>query len=90
MYLAAVPIKLYLQQIINLLLVFSKILCLELLDLLEKILNFDIRTAMNLLMYFDNVNPELFKNPKKKLVILNFKSKILPPLSTRMKNGVLW
>jgi len=51
-------------------------------------INFDARHAMNLLMYFDNVNPSIFKNPDKKISSFEILSQILPPLSTRMKNGV--
>ena len=35
-------------------------------------INFDARHAMNLLMYYDNVNPALFKNSKKKYPVLKF------------------
>ena len=51
-------------------------------------INFDARHAMNLLMYYDNVNPSIFKNPDKKISSFEILSQILPPLSTRMKNGV--
>ena len=54
----------------------------------RKDIDFDVRHAMNLLMYFDNVNPELFKNPTKRISSFDILSQILPPLSTRMKNGV--
>ena len=43
---------------------------------------------MNLLMYYDNVNPTLFKDHSKKISSFEILSQILPPLSTRMKNGV--
>lgn len=51
-------------------------------------INFDVRQAMNLLMYYDNVNPTLFKDHSKKISSFEILSQILPPLSTRMKNGV--
>ena len=51
-------------------------------------INFDARQAMNLLMYYDNVNPTLFKDHTKKISSFEILSQILPPLSTRMKNGV--
>ena len=51
-------------------------------------INFDARQAMNLLMYYDNVNPTLFKDYTKKISSFEILSQILPPLSTRMKNGV--
>jgi len=51
-------------------------------------INFDVRQAMNLLMYYDNVNPTLFKDHTKKISSFEILSQILPPLSTRMKNGV--
>jgi DNA-directed RNA polymerase II subunit RPB1 len=51
-------------------------------------INFDVRQAMNLLMYYDNVNPTLFKDHNKKISSFEILSQILPPLSTRMKNGV--
>ena len=54
----------------------------------RKDINFDVRQAMNLLMYYDNVNPSLFKEPNKKISSFEILSQILPPLSTRMKNGV--
>ena len=54
----------------------------------RKDINFDVRHAMNLLMYFDNVNPKLFNNSNKRISSFEILSQILPPLSTRMKNGV--
>ena len=43
---------------------------------------------MNLLMYYDNVNPKLFKNPDAEISSFQILSQILPPLSTKQKNGV--
>ena len=54
----------------------------------RKDIDFDVRHAMNLLMYYDNVNPKLFRNPTKRISSFEILSQILPPLSTRMKNGV--
>ena len=54
----------------------------------RKNIDFDVRHAMNLLMYYDNVNPKLFRNPTKRISSFEILSQILPPLSTRMKNGV--
>ena len=51
-------------------------------------IKFDVRHAMNLLMYYDNVNPELFNNPDKEISSFEILSQILPPLSTKQKNGV--
>ena len=52
-------------------------------------INFDCRTAMNLLMYMDNVDLDLFKNNKKNNQVSNFEvlSQILPNMSTNMTNG---
>ena len=51
-------------------------------------INFDVRHAMNLLMYYDNVNPELFNDPNKQISSFEILSQILPPISTKQKNGV--
>jgi len=51
-------------------------------------ITFDTRQAMNLLMYYDNVNPELFKNSKKQISSFEIVSQILPPISARFKNGL--
>ena len=50
-------------------------------------IKFDMRTAMNLLMSVKDVNPKLFKNPKKSINSFNLLSEILPPLSAKFKNG---
>ena len=50
-------------------------------------IKFDMRTAMNLLMSVRDVNPKLFKNPKKSINSFNLLSEILPPLSAKFKNG---
>ena len=39
-------------------------------------------------MYYDNVNPKLFKNPDAEISSFQILSQILPPLSTKQKNGV--
>jgi len=51
-------------------------------------IDFDLRTAMNLLMYFDNPNLNILKN-KKGTRISNFDmiTQILPPMSIYSKNG---
>ena len=51
-------------------------------------INFNTRHAMNLLMYYDNVNPEIFNNPDSQISSFQILSQILPPLSTKLKNGV--
>jgi DNA-directed RNA polymerase II subunit RPB1 len=50
-------------------------------------IKFDMRAAMNLLMSVRDVNPKLFKNPKKSINSFNLLSEILPPLSAKFKNG---
>ncbi len=54
----------------------------------RKDINFDTRHAMNLLMYYDNVDTRLFTDPNKQISSFEILSQILPPLSSRMKNGV--
>ncbi len=51
-------------------------------------IKFTHRQTMNLLMYFDNVDVNIFKRNKKKQ-ISNFQvlSQIIPPISTRFPNG---
>jgi DNA-directed RNA polymerase II subunit RPB1 len=53
-------------------------------------INFDLRTAMNISMYFDNPNLNILKNKKNKK-ISNFEilTQILPPMSIYNKNGQL-
>ncbi len=51
-------------------------------------IDFDTRHAMNLLMYYDNVNTSLFKNPNKRIKSFEILSQILPPLSAKFSNGV--
>uniref|UniRef100_A0A6C0C364 DNA-directed RNA polymerase n=1 Tax=viral metagenome TaxID=1070528 RepID=A0A6C0C364_9ZZZZ len=54
----------------------------------RKNINFTHRQAMNLLMYYNNVNVNLFKNnKKKKITSFQVLSQILPPISTRFPNG---
>ena len=53
-------------------------------------INFDLRTAMNLLMYFDNPNLNILKNKKgKKISNFDIITQILPPMSIYNKNGQL-
>ena len=51
-------------------------------------INFDARTAMNLLMLFDKVDVSLFKDKSKKKMFSNFEllSQILPPMSCKFRN----
>ena len=50
-------------------------------------IDFDMRTAMNLLMSVRDVNPKLFKNPKKLVDSFSLLSEILPPMSAKFENG---
>ena len=50
-------------------------------------INFDMRNAMNLLMSVRNLDPKLFKNPKKSISSFELLSQILPPMSANFKNG---
>jgi len=52
----------------------------------RKDIDFDVRTAMNLLMLQDNVDTELFKNKTNRLTNFQILSQILPPLSCRFTN----
>ena len=49
-------------------------------------LMFNNRHAMNLLMHFDNVNPELFKDVNGSVSNFEILSQILPPMSARFPN----
>tara|TARA_B110000444_G_scaffold100655_1_gene95199 strand:+ start:114 stop:4604 length:4491 start_codon:yes stop_codon:yes gene_type:complete len=49
--------------------------------------NFDIRTTMNLLMYFDNPQMNKFEK-KKKISGFDLLSQIMPPLSLKFKNSL--
>ena len=49
--------------------------------------DFDTRTAMNLLMAYDKVNPALFKKPKKRINSFDLLTQIMPPLSAHFHNG---
>ena len=51
----------------------------------EKLM-FDNRHAMNLLMHFDNVNPELFKDVEGGVSNFDILSQILPPMSAKFAN----
>ena len=51
-------------------------------------IDFDVRHAMNLLMYYDKVDTRLFKDPTKKISSFQILSQILPPLSCKFKNSV--
>lgn len=49
--------------------------------------NFDTRTAMNLLMAFDKVETDLFKNPNDRINSFKLLTQIMPPLSSHFRNG---
>ena len=49
--------------------------------------NFDTRTAMNLLMAFDKVNPDLFKNTNNRITSFQLLTQLLPPMSAHFTNG---
>ena len=49
-------------------------------------INFSARHAMNLLMYYDNVDKSLFANNENKISSFEILSQILPPISTRFSN----
>ena len=49
--------------------------------------NFDTRTAMNLLMAFDKVNPDLFKNTNNRITSFQLLTQLLPPMSAYFTNG---
>jgi len=52
-------------------------------------INFDLRTAMNLLMYFDNPNLNILKYKKgKRISNFDILTQILPPMSVYNKNGL--
>ena len=55
----------------------------------RKDIKFDSRHAMNLLMYYDNVDVDFFKKNKGKKSVSNFRllSQIIPDLSVYMHNG---
>ena len=53
----------------------------------RKDINFDTRTAMNLLMAFDKVNPKIFKNSKDRITNFQLLTQLLPPLSSHFANG---
>jgi DNA-directed RNA polymerase II subunit RPB1 len=54
----------------------------------RKDINFNHRHAMNLLMYFNNVDVSLFKKKnKKKITNFELLSQIMPPISSRFANG---
>ena len=50
-------------------------------------ISFDTRTAMNLLMNYNKVNPEIFKDPNGRVSNFELLTQIMPPLSAYFKNG---
>ena len=50
-------------------------------------INFDVRTAMNLLMYYDKVDTSLFKK-RKDITSFDLLTQILPPMSVKFTNGL--
>tara|TARA_B110000483_G_scaffold144911_1_gene172943 strand:+ start:330 stop:6242 length:5913 start_codon:yes stop_codon:yes gene_type:complete len=55
--------------------------------LTRKNIEFDTRSAMNLLMSFDKVNEKIFKKTNKNISSFDLLSQILPPLSAHFTNG---
>ena len=53
----------------------------------RKDINFDSRTAMNLLMAFDKTNVQLFSKPNQRITNFELLTQILPPMSSHFKNG---
>ncbi len=49
-------------------------------------INFSSRQAMNLLMYYNNVDKSLFTNSETEISSFDILSQILPPISTRFSN----
>ena len=52
----------------------------------RKDISFSVRDAMNLLMRYDNVNPDIFKDAEKRISNFEILSQILPPLSINYKS----
>jgi len=52
-------------------------------------INFDTRTAMNLMMAFDKVNPKIFTSPTKLISSFQILTQILPPMTAHFNNGQL-
>ena len=50
-------------------------------------INFSNRQAMNILMRYNQINPKIFKNPKRNITNYDILSQILPPLSTKFVNS---
>ena len=53
----------------------------------RKDINFDSRTAMNLLMAFDKTDVKLFSKPNQRITNFELLTQILPPMSSHFKNG---
>lgn len=53
----------------------------------RKDINFDSRTAMNLLMAFDKTDVKLFNKPNQRITNFELLTQILPPMSSHFKNG---
>jgi DNA-directed RNA polymerase II subunit RPB1 len=88
MYLAAVPLQIVSPQNNSSIVGIFQDSLLGCTRFTRENINFDTRHAMNLLMYFDNVNPSLFADTSKRVTSFEILSQILPPLSTKMENGV--
>ena len=67
MYLAAVPLQIISPQNNSAIVGIFQDSLLGCTRFTRKDINFDTRHAMNLLMYFDNVNPSLFADPNKRI-----------------------
>ena len=53
----------------------------------RKDINFDTRTAMNLLMAYNKPNIKIFSRPQERITNFDLLSQILPPLSAHFRNG---
>ncbi len=53
----------------------------------RKNIDFDTRTAMNLLMAYDKPNVKIFENSSTRIANFDLLSQILPPLSSHFRNG---
>jgi len=53
----------------------------------RKNIDFDTRTAMNLLMAYNKPNIKIFSKPQERITNFDLLSQILPPLSSHFRNG---
>ena len=85
MYLAAVPLQIISPQNNSAIVGIFQDSLLGCTRFTRKDINFDTRHAMNLLMYYDNVNPSLFTDPNKRISSFEILSQILPPYLLNLK-----